>query len=116
VFHALSRDNMREIVGILLGQVKERLRAQSIHIDITPEAVELLIEKGFDPSLGARPLKRALQRNLEDPLAEFILRGQLVGGGRVRIHREAEDLKFEPAATGTAEGAPAPEPAVERAS
>jgi ATP-dependent Clp protease ATP-binding subunit ClpC len=97
VFHALSRDNMRQIVEILLGQVKERLVAQDIHLDITPEAVELLISKGFDPSLGARPLKRAIQRHLEDPLAEFILRGQLPAGAQVRVERKGDELDFMPA-------------------
>jgi ATP-dependent Clp protease ATP-binding subunit ClpC len=97
VFHALSRENMRQIVEILLGQVKERLVAQEIHLDITPEAVELLIGKGFDPSLGARPLKRAIQRHLEDPLAEFILRGQLPAGAQVRVERKGDELDFMPA-------------------
>src|SRR5206468_1722021 len=82
VFHALTRDDMRKIVAILLGQVEGRLRVQEIHLDITSEAMELLIDKGFDPTLGARPLKRAVQRFLEDPLSEFILRGQLPAGAR----------------------------------
>src|SRR5262245_4990698 len=107
VFHALTRDDMRAIVEILLGQVKERLRAQEIHLDITPEAVELLIERGFDPALGARPLKRAIQRLLEDPLSEFILRGQLPGGAQVRVARKDDGLDFVPAAA-AAEPAPAP--------
>ncbi len=107
VFHALTRDNMRDIVGILLGQVKERLSAQEITLDISAEAVELLIERGFDPSLGARPLKRAIQRLLEDPLSEFILRGQLKGGGAIHVSRDNEGLHFEPAAAGSA--APAAE-------
>jgi len=97
VFHALTRENMREIVEILLGQVKERLVAQDIHLDITSEAIELLIGKGFDPSLGARPLKRAIQRHLEDPLAEFILRGQLPAGAQVRVERKGDELDFMPA-------------------
>ena len=113
VFHALSRENMHDIVGILLGQVKERLRAQEIDLDITSEAVELLIERGFDPSLGARPLKRAIQRLLEDPLAEFILRGQLKGGGVVRVSRRGDEIQFEPAAGQPA--APAPEASAPRA-
>jgi ATP-dependent Clp protease ATP-binding subunit ClpC len=95
VFRALSREDMRAIVGILLGQVHARLLAQEITLDITPEAVELLIERGFDPSLGARPLKRAIQRLLEDPLAEHILRGQILGGGTVHVERRADELDFE---------------------
>jgi ATP-dependent Clp protease ATP-binding subunit ClpC len=106
VFHPLSRENMRSIVDILFGQLKERLGAQEVHLEITPEASELLIDRGFDPALGARPLKRAIQRLLEDPLAEFILRGQLPGGARIRVVRTGDELQFVPAAA--LELAPAP--------
>ncbi len=95
VFHALTRDDMRAIVAILLGQVQDRLKAQDITLDITLEASEFLIERGFDPSLGARPLKRAIQRLLEDPLAEHVLRGQLKGGGTVHVDRREDALHFE---------------------
>src|SRR5215468_10994944 len=105
VFHALTRDDMRKIVDILLGQVRERLRAQAIFLDITSEALELLIDRGFDPALGARPLKRAVQRYLEDPLSEFILRGQLPAGARVAVTRKEDGLDFAPASQPTA---PAP--------
>ena len=115
VFHALGRGDMVNIVQILLGQVKERLRAQEIHLDLSGESVELLIDKGFDPSLGARPLKRAIQRLLEDPLAEFILRGKLPAhGGGIRVTRRGDELAFEPGDMPVAAEAesPAPTPAV----
>jgi ATP-dependent Clp protease ATP-binding subunit ClpC len=108
VFHALSREDMGNIVQILLGQVKERLRAQEIQLEIQPEAIELLIDKGFDPALGARPLKRAIQRLLEDPLAEFILRGQLPSGAGIRVARRGDELAFEPASVEKPVEAPAP--------
>ncbi len=118
VFRSLSREDMRNIVGILLGQVKERLSAQDIHLDVSPEAMELLIERGFDPSLGARPLKRAIQRLLEDPFAEFILRGQLPAGGTIRVARKNDQLDFEPLAGAAAPAIPraedAPAPATPR--
>src|SRR5262249_31280362 len=95
VFHALTRDDMRAIVSILLGQLKERLRAQEIQLDVTPEANELLIDRGFDPSLGARPLKRAIQKLLEDPFAEYILRGQFAAGAGIRVERKNDQLDFE---------------------
>ena len=82
VFHSLSRENMLDLVGILMGRSRSVLRAQSIHLDISPEAVELLIERDSILARSAAP-QRALQRSLEDPLAEFILRGQLIVGGRV---------------------------------
>jgi len=113
VFHALTRDDMRAIVGILLGQVQDRLRAQDITLEITHEASEFLMERGFDPSLGARPLKRAIQRLLEDPLAEHVLRGQLKGGGTVHVEQREDQLHFEtragdPAAERPPTGAAAP--------
>jgi ATP-dependent Clp protease ATP-binding subunit ClpC len=103
---------MRKIVGILLGQVETRLRSQQIELELTPEAVELLIEKGFDPSLGARPLKRAIQKHLEDPFSEFILRGQFAAGGRIRVARKDEQLAFE---TVSASVPPLPETSAPRA-
>jgi ATP-dependent Clp protease ATP-binding subunit ClpC len=95
VFRALSRDDMKNIVDILLRQLKERLIAQGIHLDVNPEAVDLLINKGFDPTLGARPLKRAIQRLLEDPLAEYILRGDAASGSLVQVVRKDDQLAFE---------------------
>jgi len=94
VFHGLVRENMKEIVGILLGQFSARLKTQEIALELTPEAIELLIDKGFDPTLGARPLKRAIQRLLEDPFAEFILRGQMPAGANVRVTRKDDKLDF----------------------
>jgi ATP-dependent Clp protease ATP-binding subunit ClpC len=94
VFHALTRENMQAIVLILLQQVRDRLRSQDITLDIEPAAIEFLVERGFDPSLGARPLKRAIQRWLEDPLAEHILRGKVKGGGTVRVERREDALDF----------------------
>ncbi|OGF15282.1 MAG: ATP-dependent Clp protease ATP-binding subunit ClpC [Candidatus Eisenbacteria bacterium RBG_16_71_46] len=112
VFRALGREDMQNIVTILLGQVKERLRAQEIHLDIPADALDLLIDKGFDPSLGARPLKRAIQRLLEDPLAEFILRGQLPPGAHVGVTRKEDRLEFEP--TVAPQPSPSPAPAAPR--
>jgi len=94
VFHGLVRDHMKEIVNILLGQFSARLKTQDISLELSPEAVELLIDKGFDPTLGARPLKRAIQRLLEDPFAEFILRGQIPAGSAVRVTRKDDKLDF----------------------
>jgi ATP-dependent Clp protease ATP-binding subunit ClpC len=101
VFHALTRDDMKKIVDILLGQFQGRLKVQGIELELSPEAVDLLIDKGFDPALGARPLKRAIQRLLEDPFAEFILRGQYPQGAAVRITRRDDQLDFAATAAGT---------------
>ena len=113
VFHALTREDMQAIVLILLQQVRDRLRSQEVILDIEPAAVEFLVERGFDPSLGARPLKRAIQRFLEDPLAEHILRGKVKTGGTVRVERRDDALDFSTRTDGLAleappAGAPAP--------
>jgi ATP-dependent Clp protease ATP-binding subunit ClpC len=110
VFHALTRDDMRNIVGILLAQVEERLRIQEIQLDISPEAVEFLVERGFDPTLGARPLKRAIQRLLEDPFAEYILKGQFTSGARIRVTRKDDHLDFAAGAAAEAPPVPVSEP------
>jgi ATP-dependent Clp protease ATP-binding subunit ClpC len=100
VFHTLTRDNMKNIVDILLSQFRGRLAQQEITLEISPEATDLIIEKGFDMALGARPLKRAIQRLLEDPFAEFILRGQLPSGSSVVVTRKEDALDFVTATAG----------------
>ncbi|MBI5168935.1 MAG: ATP-dependent Clp protease ATP-binding subunit [Candidatus Eisenbacteria bacterium] len=95
VFHTLSRDHMKSIVDILLSQFSSRLKAQDIVLEIAPDATDLLIDKGFDAALGARPLKRAIQRLLEDPFAEFILRGQVPAGTVVKVTRKDDALDFD---------------------
>ena len=97
VFHALTREDMKNIVNILLEQFQDRLRVQELELELSPETVELLVDKGFDAALGARPLKRAIQRLLEDPFAEFILRGHFPKGGAVRVTRKDDQLEFQPA-------------------
>jgi ATP-dependent Clp protease ATP-binding subunit ClpC len=98
VFHPLTRGHMDQIVSILLTSLEGRLAAQDLKLEVSPEAVAFLVEKGFDPALGARPLKRALQRYLEDPLSEAILRGTLVGSRLIRVVRQGDELLFQPAA------------------
>jgi ATP-dependent Clp protease ATP-binding subunit ClpC len=95
VFHQLNKENMREIVDILLGQLSTRLTSQQIELEVVEEAKELLLEKGFDPNLGARPLKRAIQRLVEDPLSEHILRGDIKEEGKVRVTRAGDELAFQ---------------------
>ena len=73
VFHGLTKEHLYKIIEIELKEVKERLKEQDIDIELDKSAKELLIEKGFDPVFGARPLKRTIQRLLEDSLAEEII-------------------------------------------
>ncbi|MDD5448748.1 MAG: AAA family ATPase, partial [Actinomycetota bacterium] len=93
VFNPLSREDIRKIVDIRLEYLKDRLRQRNITIEFEDEAKDLLAEKGFDPVYGARPLKRVIQREIEDPLAMKILGGEITEGQAVKI--SSADGRFE---------------------
>ncbi|MBD3368165.1 MAG: AAA domain-containing protein [Candidatus Eisenbacteria bacterium] len=95
VFHALGVEEMGSIVEILLRDVENRLKEAGIRLRISASAKELLIEKGFDPAYGARPLRRAIQRYLEDPLSEEVLKGKHDEGGLILVERRGEELAFK---------------------
>ncbi|MBI2496063.1 MAG: ATP-dependent Clp protease ATP-binding subunit, partial [Candidatus Omnitrophica bacterium] len=95
VFHPLSEENLGEIVDLELGMVKERLREQGIAVELDASAKALLVEKGFDQVYGARPLKRVIQRLLEDPLAEAVITKRVKPGAVLRAFRKGEELEFE---------------------
>jgi ATP-dependent Clp protease ATP-binding subunit ClpC len=94
VFHPLDRPQMESITQILLEQVTNRLKTAGVKIGFEPSVVDLLVEKGFDAALGARPLKRAIQKLIEDPLSEHVLRGKLKEGSDVMITRTGDELTF----------------------
>ncbi len=94
VFRALSKEDMVKIVDILLEEVNQRLKQRRISFKLTKEAKELLADKGYDPSFGARPLKRVIRRLIEDPLAEGILDGDVVDGAEIEVKREGNELSF----------------------
>ncbi len=77
VFHKLSREETAEIAHIMLASLRKRLAVMSVKLEVTDSAMDLIIEKGYDDNYGARPLKRVIQRNIEDRLSEEILRGNL---------------------------------------
>ena len=95
VFHALTKEHLSEIIDIEVKEVKKRLKEQDIEMVLDEEAKKLLIEKGFDPVFGARPLKRTIQRFLEDPLAEEIIAGVFKKGSKVKITKKGEALAFK---------------------
>ncbi len=96
VFHALSKGHMQEILRILLRDLKDRMeQSQGISLQVTPKAQEWLIDKGYDAKYGARPLRRTLQRELEDKLAEEILSGQIPAGSRVQVRNLKNQLFFD---------------------
>ena len=94
-FHALGRVHTRKIIEIQLDRVTDRLVDRRISIEMTDAALDLLAETGFDPSYGARPLKRTLQRLILDPLATRMLEGQLSEGASIRVDAEGAELLFE---------------------
>ncbi|MFH1691223.1 MAG: ATP-dependent Clp protease ATP-binding subunit [Candidatus Omnitrophota bacterium] len=95
VFRPLDKNDLYKIVDIEVKGVQERLADKKITLELNQESKDLLIEKGFDPVFGARPLKRTIQRFLEDPLAQEIISGTLKEGAVVKVVRKREELSFE---------------------
>jgi ATP-dependent Clp protease ATP-binding subunit ClpB len=85
VFHALSLDHIKEIVDIQLRRLKDLLRERKMDVELTDAAREMIAREGFDPVYGARPLKRALQREVQNPLAVRILEGEFEDGDTVLV-------------------------------
>ncbi len=90
VFHPLDRDQIGEIVHILLREVHERLAEEELSLRVTDGAVDFLVEKGYDQKFGARPLRRAIQKYLEDPLSEKILLAQFGAGAEIQVDVDPE--------------------------
>lgn len=95
VFRPLTKDDLYKIIDIEIAHVEKRLHEQDINIELTKDAKEFLIEKGFDQVFGARPLKRTIQRFLEDPLAEDIISGKFKKGGFIKVSGKVDHLVFE---------------------
>jgi len=85
VFHKLQRDEIKQIVDLLLVRIRATLAERELQLELSEAAKDLLVEKGWDPSMGARPLRRAIQRYIEDPLADFVLRSELKPGATVMV-------------------------------
>jgi ATP-dependent Clp protease ATP-binding subunit ClpB len=94
VFHALSREEMRQIIDIQLRGLMKRLEERKIRVELTERAKDVLIAEGYDPTYGARPLKRAIQREVLDPLAMRVLEGEFREGDVVRIDAVGTELRF----------------------
>jgi ATP-dependent Clp protease ATP-binding subunit ClpB len=85
VFHPLGREQIRAICGLQIDYLRKRLQDRDIGFEISEAALDLLGEAGFDPVYGARPMKRAIQQQLENPLAQEILAGRFVGGDTIEV-------------------------------
>ena len=97
VFHQLTKENLTAIIELLIKKVEERLTEKKITLKLDASAKEFLIEKGYDPVFGARPLKRAIQKYIEDPLSTEILNKRISEGGSVIAKANGENLMFEKA-------------------
>ena len=95
VFHPLGREDLRRITGIQLGNLMERLRARDLRLQLSEAAMDKLAEAGFDPVYGARPLKRAVQQYLKNPLAQEILKGRFGPGDLIEVGVAGEDFVFD---------------------
>jgi ATP-dependent Clp protease ATP-binding subunit ClpC len=96
VFHSLSKEQIREIVDLELKRVRKQLIDQGIKLDVSSEAMDLLGERGYDHTYGARPLRRIIQNLIEDPLAEGLLDSRFAENSTIRVEVEDDLLKLVP--------------------
>lgn len=92
VFHSLTEEDLTKIVTILMSDVIKRLGERDLHLEITPEAMKLLVKEGSDFTMGARPLKRVIQRLIEDPVSDFILKGEAIAGKTIKANAKDNDI------------------------
>ena len=92
VFHPLTEEDLTKIVIILMSDVTKRLGERELHLEITPEAMKLLVKEGSDFTMGARPLKRAIQRLIEDPVSDLILKGEAIAGKTIKADAKDNDI------------------------
>ncbi len=95
VFHMLGKDDLRKIVNIQLDYLAERLNGRNIKLEFTDSARKLIMDEGYDPAFGARPLKRTIQQRLENPLATELLAGKFTKGDKIKINADAHKFTFE---------------------
>jgi ATP-dependent Clp protease ATP-binding subunit ClpC len=89
VFHKLTKEEIMEIVDLMVSRVRTQVAEHELQLDLSQEAKELLVDKGWDPTMGARPLRRAIQRYVEDPLADEVLKaGEMTPGSTVSVDRD----------------------------
>lgn len=92
VFHSLTEEDLTKIVTILMSDVIKRLGERDLHLEITPEAMKLLVKEGSDFTMGARPLKRVIQRLIEDPVSDLILKGEAIAGKTIKANAKDNDI------------------------
>ena len=93
-FHPLGKEHMKQIIDIQLRGLMKRLEDRKIHVELTERAKDFLVQEGYDPIYGARPLKRTIQRRVLDPLALRVLEGEFTEGDHVVIDAGADGVSF----------------------
>ncbi|ODS40425.1 MAG: hypothetical protein A7315_08555 [Candidatus Altiarchaeales archaeon WOR_SM1_79] len=92
IFNPLGREELKEIANLMLNELEERLKQKDIVLDVSDDAVNVLCSEGYDPANGARPLKRAIERLIAEPLGEMILEGEIKQGDRVSVDADDKNL------------------------
>jgi ATP-dependent Clp protease ATP-binding subunit ClpC len=105
VFRSFTKPDLIQILGLEVEKVLERLRHKNLKLELDEKAKDFLVEKGYDPQYGARPMRRSVERFFEDPLAEEILKGNLHEGDPILVTVEKDKLVFNQNAAAAAEGA-----------
>jgi ATP-dependent Clp protease ATP-binding subunit ClpC len=95
VFPKLAKDEILQIVDLMLNRLRVQMAEHEVTIELTDEAKDLLVDKGYDPAMGARPLRRAIQRFIEDPLADFVLGRQLEPGSTILVARKPDEEEVD---------------------
>jgi ATP-dependent Clp protease ATP-binding subunit ClpB len=95
IFHPLSRDQIRRIVELQIERLAQQLEQQNVTLHVTDTARNAIAAEGYDPTYGARPLKRVIQQRIQNPLATEILKGAITGGGGLQIDYREGDFTFE---------------------
>ena len=94
IFNALTKEHIKEIIKIHLGEAVKRLKERGILLEFTPRAIEFIVKEGYDPQYGARPLKRAIQKLLLNPLSVRLLGGEIFADHKMKVDAGAKGLKF----------------------
>jgi ATP-dependent Clp protease ATP-binding subunit ClpB len=98
VFHPLSREQIGRIVELQLQRLQGLLAEQDVSLEVTPAAKQAIASEGYDPTFGARPLKRVIQQRIQNPLATDLLRSRIPAGSKVRVDHRGDEFTFEPIA------------------
>ncbi|OPZ12574.1 MAG: Chaperone protein ClpB [Alphaproteobacteria bacterium ADurb.BinA280] len=94
IFHALHKEQLKSIIEIQLGRLRKLLKSRNVTLALTEKAKELIVQEGYDPAFGARPLKRVIQHRIADPLAVQILEGKVINGEHLLVDALGNALTF----------------------